>query len=118
MAQTPQQFFEKNMKWIALALLILLALTKMQSCNRNVTLSLERKQYTYTIDSLTNKYSILEKETSKTISELQKELELSNQFAKLTNEKATAVQSVAEKLKSNTTVNIRGAQLDTIKIKK
>ena len=55
----------------------------------------------------------------KTNSQLEFELKLQKEKAGEADKRATAVQSVAEKIRANTTttVNVRGAQIDTIKRK-
>lgn len=111
---TPEQFFLKNMKYIALLLFFLLALAKVQSCNKAVRLDISTKQYDHVIDSLKDKCQI----SQDSIQNLNFELKLAKANAKSADEKANAVQSVAEKLKTNTTVNVRGAQIDTVKTKK
>lgn len=111
---TPEQFFTKNMKWIALILLFLLLFKSIQSCNRNTMKSMSNKQYAYTIDSLNKKYNKLEKETTAEISQLKFEAKLQSEKAGAADQRASAVQSVAEKIRANTTVNIRGAEKDTI----
>jgi lipopolysaccharide biosynthesis regulator YciM len=75
------------------------------------------KQYTHVIDSLTKKYNKLEKETNFEISQLKFELKLQSGKAEEADKRAEAVQSVAEKVRTNTTVNVRGAERDTSKIK-
>ena len=117
MATTPEQFFAKNMKWIALALLVLFLFKSAQSCNRNMGSSIKEKQYTHIIDSLNTKYNNLEKQSTATISQLQYELKLQEEKASAADKRAGAVQSVAEKIRANTTttVNVRGAELDTAK---
>jgi hypothetical protein len=117
MATTPQQFFEKNMKWFALALLVLFLFKSVQSCNRNMGTSLTEKEYKHTIDSLEKKYDILYKETSVRIGELEFQLKLEKKRAEDADKRADAIQSVAEKMRSNTTVNVRGAEIDTMKRK-
>lgn len=116
---TPEQFFTKNMKWIALGLLFLFLFKSMQSCNRKTSLSMTQKEYIHTIDSLNIKYNKLEKETTATITQLQYELKLQSERAGEADKRATAVQSVAEKIRANTTttVNVRGATVDTVKRK-
>jgi hypothetical protein len=119
MAQTPQQFFSKNMKWFALALLCLLIVGSVRSCNHNMGARITEKEYKHTIDSLTKKYDILEKESSAAIKQLEFQLKLESKKAEDADKRADAIQSVAEKIKSNTTttVNVRGAQIDTMKRK-
>jgi len=116
---TPEQFFSKNMKWIALGLLFLFLFKSVQSCNRNTIKSMSDKQYTHTIDSLTKKYDKLERETTGEINQLKFELKLQSEKAGAADQRASAVQSVAEKIRANTTttVNVRGATVDTIKRK-
>jgi hypothetical protein len=66
---------------------------------------------------LTKKYDILEKESSAAIKRLEFELKLESGKASEADKRAAAVQSVAEKIRANTIVNVRGAQMDTIKKK-
>ena len=75
-----------------------------------------QKEYIHTIDSLNTKYNILEKESTATITQLEYELRLQKEKAGTADQRATAVQSVAEKIRANTTttVNVRGAEVDTI----
>ena len=113
MAQTPQEFFEKNMKWFALAFFILFLFKSAQNCTRNMGTKVTEKQYHHTIDSLNKKVDILVGEKK----QLTFELKLQNEKAQDADKRASAIQSVAEKMKSNTTVNIRGAQIDSTKRK-
>jgi len=117
MGTTPQQFLSKNMKWFALAFLFLFLFKSIQSCNRNMGTRLTEKEYKHTIDSLTKKYDIFEKETTTIIRQLEFELKLEKEKAGEANRRAEAVQSVAEKIRANTTVNVRGAEVDTTKRK-
>ena len=116
MAQTPQEFFEKNMKWVALAFLILFLFKSVQSCNRNMSTTMAIKKDKYTIDSLSKDVYNLKSENK----ELKLQLSFQKEKVGEANKRAEAIQSVAEKIKSNTTttVNVRGAQIDTIKKKK
>jgi hypothetical protein len=61
----------------------------------------------------------LEKESTATISQLEYELKLEQEKANAADKRAGAVQSVAEKIRANTTttVNVRGAAIDTTKNK-
>lgn len=117
MAITPQEFFSKNMKWFALAFFILFLFKSVQSCNRNMGTRTTEKEYKHTIDSLTKKYDILERQSSNRIRDLEFELRLETEKTEEANKRAAAIQSVAEKVKTNTTttVNVRGAQIDTVK---
>ena len=112
---TPEQLFSKNLKWITLLLLFLFLLKSVQSCNRNMTISIKEKQYTHIVDSLKTQYIELEKINS----QLEFELKLQKEKAGEADKRATAVQSMAEKIRANTTttVNVRGATVDTVKRK-
>jgi len=114
---TPEQFFAKYLKYIALFLLLLLCIKSIQSCNRNMSLSITKKEYVHTVDSLNNRYNNLEKETTKTIDQLRFELKLQNEKVGAAEKRANAVIEVAEKIKANTTINVRGVQLDTLRKK-
>jgi hypothetical protein len=117
---TPEQFFTKNMKWIALILFVLFLFKSVQGCTRNMGITMKEKEYTHTIDSLNTRYNNLEKESTATISQLRYELKLQEEKADAADKRAGAVQSVAEKIRANTTttVNVRGAQIDTTLNKK
>jgi predicted PurR-regulated permease PerM len=112
MAVTPQQFFSKNMKWIALVLLFLFGIKSVQSCNRNMRLNIASETYISQIDSLENKYNTYYKESQDSIKDLNFLLELANEKAGAANDRANAVQSAVEKIKSNTTttVVVKGAE--------
>jgi hypothetical protein len=117
---TPEQFFERSYKWFALAFFVLFLFKSVQSCNRNMLLSIDKKTYIHTIDSLDKKYYRLEKESTATIDQLRFELRLQSEKAGEADKRATAVQSVAEKMRANTTttINVKGAEVDTTKNKK
>ena len=112
MATTPAQFFDKNMKWIALALLFLLTFKSIQSCNRNMRLNINSGTYIHQIDSLQNQYNVYYKESQDSIKKLNFELKLANEHAIEADKRANAVQSAVEKIKSNTTttVVVKGAE--------
>lgn len=112
-------FFTKNLKWIALVLFLLLCFKSIQSCNRKMGSTITQKQYVYILDSLKKDYSNLEKEYNDTVKKINFELRLASEKAGEADKRATAVQSVAEKIRANTTttVNVRGAELDTTKRK-
>jgi hypothetical protein len=119
MATTPEQFFSKNMKWFALVLLLLFLFKTTQSCNRKMKLNMGAKQYIEQIDSLKNLYSNYKEVTQDSIKKLNFELKLQGEKAQEADKRAAAVQSVAEKIRANTTttVNVRGAEIDTTKNK-
>jgi len=107
---TPEYFFTKNMKYFALALLLLFFLKTIQSCNRGMQLKIGAKEYVHTIDSLETRYNIYYKESEDSIKKLNFELKLSEQSVQSANDRASAVQSAVEKIKSNTTVVVKGVE--------
>jgi hypothetical protein len=117
MALTPQQLFERSCKWLLLIFVLLFVFKTVQSCNRNMSKTITDKEYIHTIDSLKKDYSNLEKECNDTTKKLSFELKLEREKALEANKRADAVQSVAEKMRANTTVNVRGALPDTAKRK-
>jgi hypothetical protein len=112
MAVTPEEFFSKNMKWIALGLLFLLLFSSIKSCNRKMQLNMGTKQYTQQIDSLKTLLNKTREDDNDSIKKLNFELRLATQRENSANEKASAVQSAVEKIKSNTTttVVVKGAE--------
>jgi hypothetical protein len=120
MATTPQQFFDKNMKWIALALLFLLIITGIGSCNKGMRLQITSGQYTHEIDSLKKQYVDYRDVMKDSIKKLNFELQLAKERANMANDRASAVQSAVEKLRTNTTITVKGAEevKDTTKKRK
>ena len=110
MALTPEQFFTKNMKWIALGLLLLLMFKTMQSCNRKTIIGKGSKEYVHEIDSLKNVYGGYYRESQDSIKKLNYLLRLADQNAAAADRRADAVQSAVEKVRSNTTVVVKGAE--------
>lgn len=110
MAQTPSQFFEKNMKWFALGLLFLFLFKSVQSCNRNMTINMGSKQYIEQIDSLKTLYGTYYKVSQDSIKELNYELKLAKEQAHASDDRANAVQSAVEKMRTNTTITVKGAE--------
>jgi hypothetical protein len=106
MAQTPETFLSKNMKYFAIAFLILFLFKSMQSCNRSMQLNISTTKYNYTVDSL--KYKCKLQDDS--IKNLNFKLQLSKEHAQSADEKANAIQSAVETLKSNTTITIKGVE--------
>jgi len=129
MGTTPQQFFSKNMKWILLVVSILFVVKSVQSCNRNMVITNMNTEIIHLNDSLSATYGT-EKETlllqlrecEKENTQLEYEVKLANAAEKSANERADAVQSTAEKTRSNTTstIVVKGAEeiVDSTKVKK
>lgn len=107
-----EKWFNKNLKWIALILLVLFVFKSAQSCSRNMKLNISDKEYIHTIDSLNQKYNNYYELTQDSIKKLNFELKLANEHARSANDKADAVQSAVEKIRANTTttVVVKGAE--------
>lgn len=110
MTTTPTEFFQKNMKWLLLAAICLLMMKTVQSCSRKMQINAGSKQYIEQIDSLQHLYNGYYKESQDSIKKLNFELRIAEQDAKSANERATAVQTAVEKIKSNTTITVKGAE--------
>ena len=91
MATTPQEFFSKNMKWFALALLFLLMIKSVQSSNRKTLLNMGSKQYIEQIDSLKILYDNYYSDSQDSIKKLNFELKLANEQVNAANKRAEAV---------------------------
>lgn len=112
MATTPEQFLSKNAKWIALVFLVLFLFKTTQSCNRNTQIRMGTKSYAVQIDSIQKEYNAYKEMAQDSIKKLNFELKLANEHANSANQRAEAVQSAVEKIKSNTTttVVVKGAE--------
>lgn len=110
MAITPTEFFSRNCKWFLLVFVILFLFKSVQSCNRNMRLNITSGDYIHTIDSLKKDYSNLERVYKDTVDKLNFELRLAKEKEDAAVERASAVQNAVEKIKSNTTINVRGAE--------
>ena len=129
MAVTPQQFFSKNMKWVLLVVSILFRVKSVQSCNRNMTITQLDTEIIYLNDSLSTMFGT-EKETlllqlrecESENTQLEYEVKLANAAKEAANKRADAVQSTAEKTRSNTTstIVVKGAEqiMDSTNVKK
>jgi len=105
MATTPKEFISKNLKWITLGLLLLFMFKFIQSCNRGTEIGIQKANYEIKVDSLTREAKIY----VDSVKQLNFELKIANNKALSADEKAAAVQSAVEKLKSNTTITVKGA---------
>lgn len=70
MAQTPQEWFAKNLKWITILLLVMFLFKTAQSCTRSMNIAATERKTAHTIDSLTKKADILERKLELTEAEL------------------------------------------------
>lgn len=125
MSITPEQFFSKNMKWILLVVTILFFVKFVQSCNRNMTITTLNEKIVELNDSIslvqrTERENLLNCE--KINSDLTYQVELAKSLRDEANKRADAVQSTAEKTRTNTTstIVVKGAEQvqDSTKIKK
>ena len=119
MAITPEQFFKKNMKWILLVVTILFLVKSVQSCNRNMTITNLSDEIIQLEDSLSLTYGTEKEELllqlrncEKLTSDLEHDVKLANSQRDEANKRADAVQSTAEKTRSNTTstIVVKGAE--------
>lgn len=127
-----EKWLRKNLKYITLILLTLFLLKTTQSCNRKMSLKTMEKNLTMEYDSLLNEAkSIISLQTYEIdsleneivtrdymIKDLTTDLKIAGVRVDEAQRRADAVQRTAEKVKSNTTIQIKGAEEDTSKIKK
>jgi limonene-1,2-epoxide hydrolase len=108
-----QEFFKKNIRYVALILLALFFVKSFQSCNRNMQVKKLEKEIVYLNDSLTNIHGseksdlLLELRVAEdSISELNYLVKIANSEKNAAERRAEAIQSTAEKIKGNTTIRI------------
>jgi len=121
---TVQDFFKKNLKYVAIILLALFFIKSFQSCNRNMTIKKLDKEIVHLNDSLNTMFGT-EKETliielrdcNAAKRELEYEVRLANSERDAANKRADAVQSTAEKIRDNTTIKIENnSSRDTVSV--
>lgn len=113
MAQTPQEWLAKNLKWITILLLVLLLFKSTQSCTRSMNITAAERKTAHTIDSLTKKVDILERQKSDTIKYFQSEIKVANSKVKSAEKNVEDVKEVAKR----TTIINNIQKTDTIKKK-
>lgn len=127
-----EKWLRKNLKYITIILLALFLIKTTQSCNRKMSLKVMEKNLTTECDSLLDdknqiissqsfeidslKNEIITREFM--IKDLTTDLKIAGVRVDEAQRRADAVQRTAEKVKSNTTIEIKGAEQDTSKIKK
>ena len=119
-----QQFFRKNLRYIALILLALFFVKSFQSCNRNMTIKKMDKEIVYLNDSLNTMHGTEKESLILQLSncengkqELEYEVKLANSERDAANKRADAVQSTAEKIRKNTTIKIENnSAQDTVSV--
>ena len=124
-----EKWLKKNLKWITLALAFLFFIKSFQSCNRKATIRIQNKNLSEQCDSLLQIKDQIIREKSYIIDSLDKEILVREFFIKdLSTElkiagikydeaqkRAEAIQRTAERIQTNTTIEIKGAERDTIK---
>ena len=126
-----ERWLKKNLKWITIILLVLFMVKNIQSCNRKMSLRIQEKNLTTNCDSLLQVKDNIINEKNLTIKSLE-DVNLTQEFLikDLTNElkiagvkvdeaqrRADAVQRTAEKIRTNTTIEVKGVERDTTTIK-
>lgn len=125
---TPQEFFTKNMKWIVMILAFLFIVKTIQSCNREMVITTKDNEIIHLQDSLSSMYGTEKEDLLLQLNDckdekvqLEYEVRLANSQRDEANKRADAVQSTAEKTRSNTTstIVVKGAEkvVDTSEIK-
>lgn len=121
-----QQFFKKNLRYIAMILLALFFIKSFQSCNRNMQVRKLEKEIVYLNDSLTTMHGsektlLLQEnlELKDSIKDLTYQVKLANSEKEAAIERANAVQRTAERVRENTTIKIENrSDKDTVSIDK
>ncbi|HPI81810.1 MAG TPA: hypothetical protein PK122_01055 [Candidatus Paceibacterota bacterium] len=123
-----EKWLKKNLKWITLALVFLFFIKSFQSCNRKATIRIQNKNLSEQCDSLLQIKDQIIKEKNFIIDSLDNEI-LTREFLikDLTTDlkiagikvdeaqrRAEAVQRTAERIRTNTTIEIKGAERDTL----
>lgn len=115
-------WIKKNLKWITIVLLFLFLIKMGQSCTRKMTIISIKKELTYEIDSIKKECSTIIESLNKEIIErdflikdLNNELKIAGVIASEAQKRAEAIQQTAQSVRSNTTIQIKGAEKDTIK---
>jgi hypothetical protein len=120
-----EKWLRKNLKYITLILLALFLIKNTQSCNRKMSIRIMEKNLTTECDSLlmSRDHMIESLQKDKVIQEyyikdLENELKIAGVKVDAAEKRASAVQQTAEKIRTNTTIQIKGAEEDTSKIKR
>jgi hypothetical protein len=97
------KWFEKNMKYFLIIILVLFSFKSCQSCNRDLTNKKIQKQIIHLQDSLDFKIVKL----GDSIKGLKYELSFAKEQASAADKRAKSVQDVAEKIKTNTSITVK-----------
>ena len=120
-----QEFFKKNLRYVALILLALFFLKSFQSCNRKMTISRMDKEIVHLNDSLNMMYGtekealMIELRDCKDLNQkLEYDVKLAESERDAANKRADAVQSTAERIRDNTTITIENkSEEDSVSVK-
>lgn len=122
-----EKWFKKNLKYVTMVLLALFMMKNTQSCNRKMAIRTLEKNLTVEYDSIINEKNDIIHDKTLIIDSLEKE-NLTKDFLikDLSNElkiagvkvdaavrRADAVQRTAEKIRTNTTIEVKGVERDT-----
>jgi L-lactate utilization protein LutB len=120
-----EKWLIRNLKWFTLIFFALFIFKSTQSCNRRMSLKVMEKNLVTEHDSIikvrdqeikTLKNEIMTRDYM--IKDLEKDLEIAGIRVSEADRRAEAVQKTAEKVRQNTTIQIRGVERDTVKSKK
>ena len=126
-----EKFLKKNLKWITLIFIFLFCIKSFQSCLRKTEITRLEKTSIYVCDSLLNEKNIIIdslengwevdlKEKDYMIKDLINDLKIAGVKVDAADKRANAVQSTAEKIRANTTIEIKTQEnkKDTLENKK
>ena len=125
-----EKWLKKNLKYVTIIFITLFLIKTTQSCNRKISLRIVEKNMTEEMDSLLmikdqtimEKALIIDSLEDHTvildyyIKDLENDLEIAGVRVNAAERRADAVQRTAERVKTNTTIEIRGFERDTSKI--
>jgi hypothetical protein len=120
-------WIKKNLKYITIVFIALFLMKNFQSCNRKMALRVVETNLTEERDSLLNMKNVIISEKNLVIDSLEAEiltkeflikdlyndLEIAGVKVDEAQRRADAVQRTAEKVKSNTTIQVKGVEKDT-----
>lgn len=124
-----EKWLKRNLKYITLIALALLVMSRIQSCNRKMGSRITEKNLIEERDSLLNDKDLIINQKNFIIDSLEAEnltqeflildltndLEIAGVRVDAAERRADAVQRTAERVKTNTTIEIKGAERDTTK---
>ena len=125
-----EKWLRRNLKYITLIFLALFLIKTTQSCNRKMALRVVEKNLVAERDSLLNDKDLIINQKNFIIDslesheivqdyyikDLENDLEIAGVRVNAAERRADAVQRTAERVKTNTTIEIKGAERDTSKI--